>query len=82
MEVYEVALMMNQKPEQVRSILEQLSVQDFLKGGINQGAYIRPAPGGEYAVHAADGTVLSLAQSFDMAIAAVRHNDMHPVTVQ
>ena len=73
--------MMNPKNEQVRGLLEQLSAQDFLNVGINQVAYIRPVPGGEYSVHAADGTVLSLAESFDLALAAVRRNDMHAVTV-
>jgi hypothetical protein len=72
---------MNHKPEQIREMLQQLTVQDFLNVGLNQVAYIRPARGGEYSVYAADGSLLSLAESFDMAIAAVRHNDMQPVTV-
>ncbi len=72
---------MNHKSGQIRDMLEQLSARDFMNVGLNQVAYIRPIHGGEYSVHAADGSLLSLAESFDMALAAVRHNDMQPVTV-
>lgn len=72
---------MNQKPDHVRQMLQNLSAQDFLNVGLHQVAYIRPQRGGEFSVHAADGSLLSLVESFDMAIAAVRHNDMQPVTV-
>jgi hypothetical protein len=72
---------MNPKPEEIRSLLEQLSAQDFLNVGLHQVAYIRSAKNGEFSVHAADGSLLSLVESFDLALAAVRHNEMQPVTV-
>jgi hypothetical protein len=72
---------MDPKHDQVRHLLEQLSAKDFLNIGLHQVAYIRSVPGGEFSVHAADGSLLSLVDSFDTALAAVRHNDMQPVTV-
>jgi len=76
---------MDQKNEQVREALKALSPKDFLNIGIHQIAYIRPVvKNGEasaYSIHAADGTQLSVLESLDTAIAAVRHNDLQAVTV-
>jgi len=66
-----------------KAYLEQLSHDDFLHVGLNQIAYIRPATGQKgYGVYAADGTQISVMETYDTALAAVRFNDMHPVTVQ
>ena len=77
---------MNEKPEDVRTILKSLSSQDFLKIGLHQIAYIKPV--GEegsdheaYSIRAADGSEIVRMDSMDMAVAALRHNDLHPVTL-
>ena len=65
-------------------ILKGLSRQDFLSFGVQQVAYIRRVPvEGKvaYAIHAADGTPLSVMDSADEALVSVRHNDLEPVTV-
>lgn len=76
---------MDEKQENVRDVLKALSSQDFLNVGVDQIAYIRPVMMGQkdsvYSVHAADGTQLSVMESYETAMAAVKHNDMHAVTV-
>jgi hypothetical protein len=65
-------------------ILKSLNRQDFLNFGLQQVAYIRPVSiqnRKAYAIHAADGTPLSVMDTFDTALVAVRHNDLEPVTV-
>lgn len=68
-------------------VLKQLSAQDFLDVGLDQVAYIRPIINsgdneGYFSVHAADGSQLSVMDSYDTALAAVRMNDLYPVTLQ
>ncbi len=66
--------------------LRQLTPKEFLGIGMNQIAYIRTIPAGDdeavFSVHAADGTQLSIVASYNDAVAAVRTNDMFPVTLQ
>jgi hypothetical protein len=65
--------------------LRALSPHDWLGFGVGAVAYVRPVTiEGEkvFAVHAADGTPLSVARSFDVACASVRQDDMEPVSVQ
>ena len=73
------------KEDHYRNLLKKLSVDDFLHVGVNQIAYIKPLDcnhdNASYSVHAADGTQISVMESYDMAIAAVRYNDMQPVTL-
>jgi hypothetical protein len=66
------------------TILKSLTKQDFLNFGMQQVAYIRPVRVQNrkaYAIHAADGTPLSVMDTIDTAVIAVRHNDLEPVTV-
>lgn len=61
-----------------------LSAQDFRNFGVQQIAYIRPVLVQDktaYAIHAADGTPLSVMDTHDTAVIAVRHNDLEPFTV-
>ena len=61
-----------------------LSAQDFRTFGVQQVAYIRPIivqNKKAYAIHAADGTPLSVMDTHDMAVIAVRHNDLEAATV-
>ena len=68
-------------------VLKELSVQDFLDVGLNQIAYIRCLETAEdnsavsYAVHAADGSQISVMNSYDTAVAAIHINDLFPVTL-
>ncbi|MEM8832934.1 MAG: DUF1150 family protein [Pseudomonadota bacterium] len=67
-------------------ILKALSHQDFMNVGIDQVAYIKPhensvAGKEHYAVHAADGSRISVMDSYDMALETIRINDLFPVTV-
>ena len=69
-------------PEQLKAMSEQ----DLLYLGMNEIAYIRPADGaneGEgFAIHAADGSQLSIMEDYDTAIAAARQNELEPIMLQ
>ncbi len=67
-----------------KDLLKELSSQDFLNFGVHDVAYIRAVvvEGVKaYAVHAADGTPLSVMESSDSAEIAARHNDLEPVSI-
>ena len=73
--------------DETLKLLKQLSLQDFLHVGMDQVAYIRAVEGdvpeaGQHAIYAADGSQISVVESYDMAVAAIRMNDMTPITVQ
>lgn len=73
------------KLEQARTLLRNLSTQAFLHFGINQIAYIRivrDGPDIAYALFAADGSALAVIDSLEGAIIAARQNDLEPVTLQ
>jgi hypothetical protein len=76
--------MINNKDMNSIAFFKGLSSQDFRNFGVQQLAYIRPVliqNRTAYAIHAADGTPLSVMDTHDTAIIAVRHNDLEPVTV-
>ncbi len=62
-------------------LLEELSHQDFLDVGLNQVAYVKCLEDDNFSIHAADGSQISVMDSYDTAIAAIRVNDLYPVTV-
>lgn len=68
-------------------LLKELTIQDFWDVGLNQIAYIKKIEGRNdagnniFSVHAADGSQLSVKESYDTAIASIRINDLFPVTV-
>lgn len=73
------------KLEQGRRLLRNLSTQAFLTFGVNQIAYVRSVNvNGQtaYALHAADGSALTVIDSLDGAVMAARQNDLEPVTLQ
>lgn len=73
------------KLEQGRRLLRNLSTQAFLSFGVNQIAYVRSVNvNGQtaYALHAADGSALTVIDSLDGAVMAARQNDLEPVTLQ
>lgn len=65
--------------------LKNISLQEFLNFGIRDVAYIRKIDienKTAYAIHAADGTPLTIMDTLDSALLAVRHNDLEAVTIQ
>ena len=61
-----------------------MSSADFAAFGSEQVAYVKPVTiddEARFAVHAADGTPLTIAPSRDLAFAVVRQNEMEPVSV-
>lgn len=76
---------MNTKTEVVREVLRNLSEGDFLGFGLHQIAYVRPVTIENrriWAIHAADGTPLHLADSAAMADVLIRQNDLEPIAIQ
>lgn len=72
--------------EDTLALLKQLTIQDFLNVGLDQVAYIKCVEGNLdssdiYSIHAADGSQISVMDSYDTAVAAIRINDLFPVTV-
>lgn len=78
--------------DETLDLLKELSTQDFLDVGLNQVAYIRRVEALQdeqlkegadkvYAVYAADGSQISLMDSYETAVNAIRINDLFPVTL-
>jgi hypothetical protein len=64
--------------------IRQLSEQEFAELGVARLAYIKPvAVDGKivFAIHAANGTPMALAEGRDVALAAVEQHEMLPVLV-
>jgi hypothetical protein len=64
--------------------LRHLSVKDFTAFGMNDIAYIKPLRlegKNGFAVHAADGTQLTVLNDFEVAQAAVRQYEMEPLSL-
>ena len=62
----------------------ELSPQDFLMLGINDIAYVKKEQrdGKEvFVIHSADGNSITAMENHDIAFAAVRQNDMEPLSV-
>lgn len=61
------------------NVLKTLSEQDFLSFGMHDIAYVRQVDldgKAGYAVHAADGTPLSVLNSLNEALHIIHHNDL------
>jgi len=72
--------------ENTMELLKELTNQDLLDVGMDQIAYIRHTKDSNasqdiFTIHAADGSQISVMDSYDMALAAIRVNDLFPVTV-
>lgn len=64
--------------------LQVLSPKDFLAFGMDHVAYIKPVQqdgATMFAVHAADGTPLTVIAGRDVAFATVRQHEMEPLSV-
>lgn len=75
----------NFNADETASLLKHLSIQDFLDVGLNQVAYIKRQNDNQnqelFSIHAADGSQISVMDTYDLAVATIRVNDLHPVTV-
>lgn len=61
-----------------------MSDHDLAALGLQEVAYVKPVVvegGTAYAVHAADGTEIAVMADRDIAFAAIRQNDLRPVSV-
>ena len=64
--------------------IAQISTQDLMILGLQEVAYVKPVVvDGQavYAVHAADGREVAVMPSRDVALAAIRQNDLEPLSV-
>jgi hypothetical protein len=64
--------------------VRELSPQDFLMLGINDIAYVKKELQEKrevFVIHSADGSSITAMDSHDVAFAAVRQNDMEPLSV-
>lgn len=62
---------------------EPMSAQDFAAFGLHEVAYVKRvdvAAESGYAIHAADGTRLSLMEDREVALITIRRNDMEPMS--
>jgi len=62
----------------------QVTQQDLAGWGVNDVAYVKTVEKDGYrvaAIHAADGTRMALVNDRDTAFAAIRQNDLEPVSV-
>ena len=64
--------------------IRHLTTTQLAKLGVAQVAYVKPivvngAPA--FAIHAADGTPMALAEELEVAVAAIRQHEMLPVSV-
>lgn len=75
---------MNPSSPQQPEMLRTLSPQDFLTYGLSHIAYIRPIKvegQAAWALHAADGTVLTIQNKAGLATVLARQNDLEPVAL-
>jgi len=64
--------------------ISQISPQDLMILGLQEVAYLKPiVVEGKmaYAVHAADGREVAVMANRDVALAAIRQNDLEPLSV-
>lgn len=76
--------MLDQKTFSMRKLVQNMGSSEILKLGVDQLAYVRMIEQDHqsfYAVHAADGTPLSMMESYDEAVQTIEDNDLKAVTV-
>lgn len=75
---------MNHKPQTVIDFLRRLSPKDFKVMGLNEMAYIKQikVDGHDaFAVHAADGTPLTVNDTKETALGSLFHNELNAVSI-
>lgn len=78
----------NSQPEGPASVtildIRHLSVEQLAGLGVSQIAYVKPVMMNgvrAFAIHAADGTPMAVAEDRDVAVAAIRQHEMLPSLV-
>ena len=69
----------------MKQALDAMSPEAFAKMGAPHLAYVAPVKteqGLAYGIHAADGNLLAVVESRQLAFVAARQNDLEPVSVQ
>jgi len=64
--------------------VRSLTAEQLAKLGVAQIAYVKPVEvngSHGFAIHAADGTPMAMAQDREIAIAAILQHEMYPVSV-
>jgi hypothetical protein len=70
--------------ESVRIDIRHLTVEQLAGLGVSQIAYVKPVMMNgtlAFAIHAADGTPMAMADDQDLAVAAIRQHEMLPTLV-
>jgi len=70
--------------EAVRIDIRHLTVEQLAGLGVSQIAYVKPVMMNgavAFAIHAADGTPMAMAEDRDLAVAAIRQHEMLPTLV-
>jgi len=64
--------------------IRHLTAEQLAQLGVAQVAYVKPVVVNGvagFAIHAADGTAMAVAGNLEVAVAAIRQHEMHPVSV-
>ena len=61
--------------------LAHLSERDFAAFGMNEVAYVKRADGPGYMIYSADGTPLGQAETQELALYALRHHGLEPLSL-
>lgn len=68
----------------VKELTENLGNKELLNFGLQDMVYVRPVVMDDqelYAIHAADGTPLSIMESYENAMHKINESDMHAATI-
>lgn len=74
----------NNSPSPAQVFFRGMTADQFQQFGLHEIAYIKPVSKGAehgFAIHAADGTLLTIQNALENAIILTRQNDLVPVTV-
>jgi len=74
----------NETPAPALVDIRHLTAEQLAQLGVAQVAYVKPVVVNGvagFAIHAADGTAMAVAGNLEVAVAAIRQHEMHPVSV-
>lgn len=74
----------NETPAATMLDIRHLTAEQLGQLGVAQVAYVKPVVVNGvqgFAIHAADGTAMAVAGNLEVAVAAIRQHEMHPVSV-
>ena len=74
----------NETPKVASFDIRHLSIEQLAQLGVSQIAYVKPVTvngAHGFAIHAADGTPMAMADDRDVAMAAIIQHEMFPLSV-